>query len=112
MIPQQTASPLLLIGVAIISKARRFTKNFDAALFGNILGVQPEDVFVVLGVTLLVAIVIFFAYKQLLFMTFDREVAPLYGIPDRWMDTLLSLILAATVMFQIALQTLPNPPGF
>src|ERR1700716_42287 len=86
------------IGVAIISKARRFTKNFDAALFGNILGVQAEDVFVVLGVTLLVAIVIFFAYKQLLFMTFDREVAPLYGIPDRWMDTLLSLILAATVI--------------
>jgi manganese/iron transport system permease protein/iron/zinc/copper transport system permease protein len=86
------------IGVAIISKARRFTKNFDAALFGNILGVQPEDVFVVLGVTVLVAIVIFFAYKQLLFMTFDREVAPLYGVPDRWMDTLLSLILAATVI--------------
>jgi ABC-type Mn2+/Zn2+ transport system permease subunit len=86
------------IGVAIISKARRFTKNFDAALFGNILGVQPEDVFVVVGVTVLVAIIIFFAYKQLLFMTFDREVAPLYGIPDRWMDTLLSLILAATVI--------------
>src|SRR5712691_3222846 len=86
------------IGVAIISKARRFTKNFDAALFGNVLGVQPEDVFVVIGVTLLVALLIFFGYKQLLFMTFDREVAPLYGIPDRWMDTLLSLILASTVI--------------
>src|SRR6266566_3880123 len=86
------------IGVAIISRARQFTRNFDAALFGNVLGVQPEDVFVVLGVTVLVAIVIFFAYKQLLFMTFDRDVAPLYGIPDRWMDTLLSLILAATVI--------------
>src|SRR6266568_1144110 len=86
------------IGVAIISRARRFTKNFDAALFGNVLGVQPEDVYVVIGVTLLVALLIFFAYKQLLFMTFDREVAPLYGIPDRWMDTLLSLILAATVI--------------
>ncbi len=86
------------IGVAIISKARRFTRNFDAALFGNVLGVQPEDVFVVIGVTVLVAVLIFFGYKQLLFMTFDREVAPLYGVPDRWMDTLLSLILAATVI--------------
>jgi manganese/iron transport system permease protein/iron/zinc/copper transport system permease protein len=86
------------IGVAIISRARRFTKNFDAALFGNVLGVQPEDVYVVVGVTLLVAVLVFFAYKQLLFMTFDREVAPLYGVPDRWMDTLLSLILAATVI--------------
>src|ERR671932_379114 len=59
------------IGVAIISKARRFTKNFDAALFGNVLGVAPEDVFVVLGVTLLVALLVVFAYRQLLFMTFD-----------------------------------------
>ena len=62
------------------------------------LGVQPEDVFVVIGVTLLVALLVFFAYKQLLFMTFDRDVAPLYGVPDRWMDTVLSLILAATVI--------------
>src|SRR5204863_8439967 len=45
------------IGVAIISRARRFTKNFDAALFGNILGVAPEDVFVVIGVTVMVALV-------------------------------------------------------
>lgn len=89
------------IGVAIISKARRFTKNFDAALFGNVLGVEPEDVFVVVGVTLLVALLIFVSYRQLLFMTFDRDVAPLYGVPDRWMDTLLSLILAATVIASI-----------
>lgn len=86
------------VGVAIISKARRFTRNFDAALFGNVLGVQPEDVYVVIGVSVLVALVVFFAYRQLLFMTFDREVAPLYGVPDRWIDALLSLILAATVI--------------
>jgi len=86
------------IGVAIISRARRFTRNFDAALFGNVLGVLPEDVFVVVGVTVLVAIVVFFAYKQLLFMTFDPEVAPLYGVPHHWVDALLSLILAATVI--------------
>src|SRR5919199_1524524 len=48
------------IGVAIISKARRFTRNFDAALFGNVLGVAPEDVFVVLAVALLVGLLIFF----------------------------------------------------
>jgi manganese/iron transport system permease protein/iron/zinc/copper transport system permease protein len=53
---------------------------------------------VVIGVTILVALVVFFAYRQLLFITFDRDVAPLYGVPDRWMDALLSLILAATVI--------------
>jgi manganese/iron transport system permease protein/iron/zinc/copper transport system permease protein len=86
------------IGVAIISKARRFTRNFDAALFGNVLGVQPEDVLVVVGVTLLVAVVLLFAYRQLLFLTFDPEVAPLYGVPSRAGDGLLALVLAATVI--------------
>jgi len=86
------------VGVAIISRARRFTRNFDAALFGNVLGVLPEDVFVVVGVTVLVALVVFFAYKPLLFMTFDPDVAPLYGVPHHWVDALLSLILAATVI--------------
>ncbi|HYW89009.1 MAG TPA: metal ABC transporter permease [Chloroflexota bacterium] len=86
------------IGVAIISRARRFTRNFDAALFGNVLGTTPEDVFVIVGVTVLVLVLIFFSYKQLLFMTFDPEVAPLYGVPDRGVDALLSLILAATVI--------------
>src|SRR5919205_1834761 len=51
------------IGVAIISKARRFTRNFDAALFGNVLGVEREDVFVVIAVTVLVAVAVFFAYR-------------------------------------------------
>jgi ABC-type Mn2+/Zn2+ transport system permease subunit len=86
------------IGVAIISRARQFTRNFDAALFGNVLGVLPEDVYVVVGVTVAVAVLVFFTYKQLLFMTFDREVAPLYGVPDQWVDTLLSLILAGSVI--------------
>jgi len=89
------------IGVAIISRARRFTRNFDAALFGNVLGVGPEDVFVVIGVTLMVLVLIVLAYRQLLFMTFDPEVAPLYGVPDRSADALLALILAATVIASI-----------
>src|SRR4029450_9854249 len=79
----------------------RFTRNFDAALFGNVLGVGPEDVFVVVGVTLMVLVLIVLAYRQLLFMTFDPEVAPLYGVPDRSADVLLALILAATVIAPI-----------
>jgi ABC-type Mn2+/Zn2+ transport system permease subunit len=32
------------VGVALISRYRRFTQSFDAALFGNILGVTWEEV--------------------------------------------------------------------
>ncbi len=86
------------IGVALISRYRRFTQSFDAALFGNILGVTQKDVLVITAVTLLVFIAIFFLYKQLLFTTFDSEVAQVYGIPTAWVDTWFALLLAAAII--------------
>jgi len=86
------------VGVALISRYRRFTRSFDAALFGNVLGVQPEDVWVVVGVTLMVVVVIFFLYKQMLFTTFDAEVARVYGVKTAWIDAFFALILAAALI--------------
>lgn len=86
------------VGVALISRYRRFTQSFDAALFGNILGVTWNDVLVIGGVTLLVAAAIFFAYKQLLFTTFDSDVAHVYGVRTAWVDALFALLLAAAII--------------
>ncbi|MEO7912213.1 MAG: metal ABC transporter permease [Roseiflexaceae bacterium] len=86
------------IGIALISRYRRFTRSFDAALFGNVLGVSQQDVLVVAGVTLMVAVIIFFCYKQLLFTTFDADVAQVYGVRTAWVDTLFALILAAALI--------------
>jgi ABC-type Mn2+/Zn2+ transport system permease subunit len=86
------------IGVALISRYRNFTRSFDAALFGNILGVTTEDLWVVGGVALAAALLIFFLYKQLLFTTFDAEVAQVYGVPTEWIDTSFALILAGVLI--------------
>jgi manganese/iron transport system permease protein/iron/zinc/copper transport system permease protein len=86
------------LGVAIVSRERTFTRNFDAALFGNILGVTEEDLFVIAGVLVFTAVVIFLRYKQFLFATFDPEVAPVYGVPLARVDALFSLVLAATIV--------------
>ena len=85
-------------GVALISRTRHFNRNFDAALFGNILGVSQSDVWVVVGVSLMIAVVIFFMYKQLLFTTFQAEVAEVYGVKTQWVDTMFALILAAALI--------------
>ena len=37
------------LGVALISRYRTFTRNFDAALFGNILGVTENDLIAIIG---------------------------------------------------------------
>jgi len=86
------------IGVALISRVRHFTKNFEAALFGNILGVTWNDVLIIIGVFVLTSVVIFFMYKQLLFTTFDEETARVYGVSTTWVDTFFSLVLAAAII--------------
>jgi ABC-type Mn2+/Zn2+ transport system permease subunit len=85
-------------GVALISQYRRFTRNFDAALFGNILGVTNQDLIVVAVVSLVTLALIFFLYKQLLFATFDPEVAPIYGIRTGLIETAFSVMLAGTII--------------
>jgi manganese/iron transport system permease protein len=86
------------VGVALISRYRRFTRNFDAALFGNILGVTNEDLWVIAAVCALALAVFFFFYKQLLFATFDPEVAPIYGVPAARTEAIMALVLAGTVI--------------
>jgi manganese/iron transport system permease protein/iron/zinc/copper transport system permease protein len=86
------------LGMALISKSRSFEKNFESALFGNILGVTPEDLMAIGLVSAVVAVAVFFGYKQLLFATFDPEIAPIYGVPTRWVDAAFALALAATIV--------------
>ena len=89
------------LGVAIISRFKSFTRSFDAALFGNILGVTETDLLAIVIVVIFVGAVVFLGYKLFLFATFDPEVAQSYGVPTAWMDTLFSLILAATIVVSI-----------
>ncbi|MGE3077220.1 MAG: metal ABC transporter permease [Dehalococcoidia bacterium] len=89
------------LGVALISRAHSVTRNFDAALFGNLLAVDRNDIYVIAAVLAATIAFLFFFYKQLLFLTFDPEVAPIYGVPATLIDTLFSLVLAATIIASI-----------
>lgn len=86
------------LGVALISRAHSFTRNFEAALFGNVLGVEPADVVIVAAVAFCVAAVIIGLYRHFLFLTFDPDVAEMFGVRTARLDALFALLLAATVI--------------
>lgn len=86
------------LGIALISRSNTFTRSFDAALFGSILGVTDRDLYVLYAVAAITVAFVFFGYKQLLLNTFDPEVAPFYGVRSGLMDTLFSLVLAAAII--------------
>ena len=86
------------LGIALISRFKGFTLSFEAALFGNILGVSETDLLAIVIVATFTATVVFVGYKYFLFSTFEPDVARFYGVPTGWVDTLFSLILAATIV--------------
>ena len=88
----------LAVGIALISRFKTFTRDFDAALFGNILGVSGGDLVAISVVTGATVLVLFLAYKLFLFTTFEPVVARFYGVPTGWVDTLFALLLAATIV--------------
>jgi ABC-type Mn2+/Zn2+ transport system permease subunit len=85
------------VGIAIVSASGSFVRNFEAALFGDVLGVTTADVLVVAAVALGTAAVVFLRYRQLLFATFDPEVAEVSGVRTRSTDAILAVVLASTI---------------
>ncbi len=86
------------LGIALISRFKTFTRSFDAALFGNILGVSEGDLLAIAVVAAATGVVLLVGYKLFLFTTFDPDVAKYYGVPTGWVDTMFSLVLAATIV--------------
>lgn len=85
------------IGIAIISVIGSFTRNIDALLFGDVLGVRLSDVAMIAIVGILVAGGVFLTYRKLLFTTFDPEVADVSGISTIRMDMVLALLLTGVL---------------
>jgi manganese/iron transport system permease protein/iron/zinc/copper transport system permease protein len=86
------------VGVAIVSTYRSFTRNIEAALFGNILGITRQDLWIVGVIAVMVSIGLLVIRRQLLFSTFDPEVAAAYGISTGWVDFVFVMLLAVTVL--------------
>jgi manganese/iron transport system permease protein/iron/zinc/copper transport system permease protein len=86
------------LGLALFAIFGRRGQSFDAALFGSILGLGPHEVWAVVAVAFGVSAVVFFAYRSLLFTTFDPEVAAATGVRTAAIDALLVTVLAVTII--------------
>ena len=86
------------LGLVLFALFGRQGTNFDAALFGSILGVGTDDVLAILFVSLLAGALIFLRYRALLFTTFDPEVADVAGVNTARIDAMLTVVLACSIL--------------
>jgi ABC-type Mn2+/Zn2+ transport system permease subunit len=86
------------IGVLLITSARSFHRNFEAILFGNILGITDQDLYVILAVLAITMLFVFFFNKRMLFTIFDKETSKVYGVKTELVEIIFSLVLATVVI--------------
>ena len=80
-------------------------RTFDPEqlLFGNILLVGRDDLWVVLGIAVVTLGFVVFAWTRLAYATFDEELARLSGIEVGWLESALLALLAAVIVAAIRL---------
>ncbi len=86
------------LGLVLFALFGGVGRSFDAALFGSILGVSGGDVLLVGGICLAAGALVFLRYRDLLFTTFDPEVAEASGVSTARIDALLMVVLAAAIL--------------
>ncbi len=91
----------LAIAIILISLAHGFSVDLFNYLFGSIVTVSQIDVYIILGIGILVIFAIFAFYKELIYITFDEEAAKVGGIPTRFINTVLIVLAALTVSLAI-----------
>lgn len=91
----------LALAVVILSLSRGFNANLFSYLFGSIVTVTASDVYLILALAIIAAIVLGIFYKQLVYTTFDEEAARVSGLPTRLVNIILILLTALTVALAI-----------
>jgi ABC-type Mn2+/Zn2+ transport system permease subunit len=91
------------LGIFLMSRSTRATVDLQNYLFGNILGVSPYDVTMVVVLGLAVALVVGALWRPLLYTSFDPVVAQAAGIRAGFIDYALLVILAVTIIVSVQL---------
>ena len=86
------------LGLVIISRQDSYATDLLSFLFGNVLGVSWTDVVIVAAVAAAILAVIAALYKELHFTAYDSAMAAASGIPVRFMEYLLPLLIGFTAV--------------
>lgn len=88
-------------GVILASKSSGFSVDLFSYLFGNILSITKIEVILSILLSLVVLITVYYWYWDLYSATFDEEYAKTSGINTNFINTLLTLLTALTVVLSI-----------
>lgn len=95
-------SAFFALGITLITIIQKDQKiDLNHFLFGNLLSVTISDVVSTGITTLLILGIIGLLYKELMFFTFDPVGAQAGGLPTRWLNFGLMILIALTIVVSL-----------
>ena len=91
----------MALGIIFIGMSDQYNVDLFGYLFGNILAITSNDLIIIALLGGFVLISIFLLFKELLFVSFDREVALVSGMPVAFLDHFFFTILGVSVVISI-----------
>jgi zinc transport system permease protein len=93
----------MALGIFLIGISKRYNVDLFGYLFGNILAITRGDLLLVVVLVPVVLSFVFAIFKELLFISFDEEVARASGVPVNAIYYLFLLAMAVTIVIAIKL---------
>ena len=94
---------MFALGIALISTVRGYAVDLAHFLFGDVLGVSAQDLWLTFIFGAIVILIIILFYKEFLVLSFDPILAETLRIPASLLNYLLFVLLAITIV--VSLQT-------
>ncbi len=91
----------MALGIVIIGLSKGYNVDLFGYLFGNILAVSRQDLWVILLLGISVIALLTFFFKELLYISFDEESAQVSGVPVAFLYYLLLTLMAVTIVISI-----------
>lgn len=89
---------MLALGVVIVSRSDSFTGDLTRILFGEVLGISWDDIWLQLGAAAAVAVVAAVCARPFLLLSFDRAQARVSGFSAELYEWLMLGMVALTVV--------------
>ena len=89
------------LGVILISSIRTYAVDLSHILFGNVLGVSVLDLVLTAALVVIVLLVVYLLYKELLVVSFDPVLAATLRLPAERLRLVLLILLALTVVVSL-----------
>lgn len=93
----------ICLGIIMASVGGGYNVDLLSYLFGNILSITPEEVWIAAGLFCLVMALLLLYYNELLAITFNEELARVSGIATKQINAVLVLLTALSVVLAMKL---------